>query len=264
MDNKVLLILSDGMRPDSIAACKSGTAVKILNESLYTLSARTVMPSVTLPCHMSLFLGVPAERHGILTNTYTPQVRPVRGLCEVLRSAGRKCAFFYNWGELRDLAQPDSLAHSCYISGHIYTYEKANELAADAAIAHIGAFDPDFTFLYLGLTDAAGHDHGWMSERYLAAVAASWETIDRVIGTLPQNYTVIITSDHGGHDRSHGSSLDEDMLIPLIIRTPERLTGKIEKADIIDIAPTVTRLLGAASDPEWEGHALLTSNIKSI
>lgn len=257
MDNKVLLILSDGMRPDSIAACRNGTADKILSESLYTLSAQTVMPSVTLPCHMSLFLGVPAERHGILTNTYTPQVRPVRGLCEVLRSAGKQCAFFYNWGELRDLAQPDSLAHSCYISGHVYTYEKANELAADAAISFIGSFDPDFTFLYLGLTDAAGHDHGWMSDRYLEAVSASWDTAGRVIGSLPANYTVIITSDHGGHGRSHGSSMDEDMLIPLIIRTPGRLTGKIGQAGIIDIAPTAARLLGTEPDPEWEGRDLL-------
>ena len=50
--------------------------------------------------------------HGILTNTYVPQVRPVNGLCEQLRAGGRKCAFFYNWEELRDLSRPESLAFS--------------------------------------------------------------------------------------------------------------------------------------------------------
>ena len=47
-------------------------------------TAQTVMPSVTLPCHMSLFHSVAPDRHGILTNTYTPQVRPINGICEQL------------------------------------------------------------------------------------------------------------------------------------------------------------------------------------
>jgi predicted AlkP superfamily pyrophosphatase or phosphodiesterase len=251
------LILSDGMRPDSLAACGNSSPEKTLKESLYTLTARTTMPSVTLPCHMSLFLGVPAERHGILTNTYTPQVRPVRGICEVLRNTGKHCAFFYNWGELRDLARPGSLARSCFVSGHDYTYETANKLVSEAALSHINTGHPDFTFLYLGLTDAAGHASGWMSEEYLRAVSSTWAIIDHMLNNIPENYTVIITSDHGGHGRSHGSDLDEDMLIPLIIRTPDRKTGQIEDAGIIDIAPTAVRILGAEPDGEWEGRYLL-------
>ena len=80
---KTLLILVDGMRPDSLKGIPS--AEKFISESTGSLKARTVWPSATLPCHMSLFLSVPPERHGTTTNTYSPQVRPVDGICEVLK-----------------------------------------------------------------------------------------------------------------------------------------------------------------------------------
>ncbi|MDO4829744.1 MAG: alkaline phosphatase family protein, partial [Clostridia bacterium] len=82
MANKVVLILVDGMRPDAVLTCGNEKMKARINECAYTLHARTVMPSVTLPCHMSLFHSVDPDRHGILTNTYVPQVRPVEGLYE--------------------------------------------------------------------------------------------------------------------------------------------------------------------------------------
>ena len=89
---KTILILVDGMRPDAVIQTGHRVVDELKAHSVYTLGAQTVMPSVTLPCHMSLFHSVTPQRHGILSNTYVPQVRPVRGLCEVLSAAGKKCA----------------------------------------------------------------------------------------------------------------------------------------------------------------------------
>ena len=100
---KTILILVDGMRPDAVEQSGHSVVAELKAHSAYSMKATTVMPSVTLPCHMSLFHSVTPQRHGILTNTYVPQVRPVKGLCEVLRGAGKKNAFFYNWEELKDL-----------------------------------------------------------------------------------------------------------------------------------------------------------------
>jgi arylsulfatase A-like enzyme len=46
------------------------------------------------------------------------------------------------------------------------------------------------------------------------AVARLLTVADRAYGE--DNYTVIITADHGGHGRTHGSSRAEDMTIPWI------------------------------------------------
>ena len=108
--DKVLLILLDGMRPDSIAACGSKYADNMLKSCRYKdMQAKTVFPSVTLPCHMSLFHSVVPQRHGILTNTFVPMARPVDGLIEKLHNAGKRCAFYYTWEQLRDLAKPGML-----------------------------------------------------------------------------------------------------------------------------------------------------------
>ena len=85
---RVILILVDGMRPDALA--ENPAAQKLAEKSIYTYAGQTVFPSVTLPCHMSLFHSVDPERHGTTTNTYMPQVRPIRGLCEVLRPNKKK------------------------------------------------------------------------------------------------------------------------------------------------------------------------------
>ena len=137
MNRKVLLILADGLRPDALAACGHPYGTLLPSLGSYSLEAETVYPSVTLPCHMSLFHSVDPGRHGILTNTYVPQVRPVNGLCEQLSAAGKTCAFFYNWEELRDLSRPSSLAYSFFASGSVYSYEKANEMVTANALSFI-------------------------------------------------------------------------------------------------------------------------------
>ena len=97
MDQKVILVLVDGMRADSVKACGNAYVEELLATGTSTLSAQTVTPSVTLPCHMSLFHSVDPDRHGIVTNLYTPQVRPVEGLFERLDIVGKKSSMFYTW-----------------------------------------------------------------------------------------------------------------------------------------------------------------------
>lgn len=258
MNSKVLLILSDGVRPDSfgpVAGINDYSNV-LLEHSWYSMKTQTVMPSVTLPCHMSLFHSVPPDRHGILSNTYMPQVRPVRGLYEVLRAAGKKTGMVYDWEELRDLSRPDSLANAIFMSGHMYNYYNTCEKLTERAIDYINSDNPDFVFYYYGLTDAVGHGSGWMGEEYMSAVQKVWTLIEKLTTSI-EGYTVIFTADHGGHGRSHGSDMPEDMTIPLIISDPSLEKKELESASILDIAPTIAGILGAEPDGEWEGRNLL-------
>lgn len=253
---KVQLILVDGMRPDSLKACGNTYVEKLLESSLYTLKARTVIPSVTLPCHMSLFHSVDPTRHGITTNTFMPQVRPIDGICERTKATKRN-GMFYNWEELKDLTKPDSLTAGAYFSGHKFGYEKANQLVTDASISSMANFDLDFTFTYLGWVDEAGHAFGWMGEEYLHAVSESIACVQRIIESAPADTVTILVADHGGHDRTHGTELNEDMTIPVIIHG-SGLSGEIDgEVSIKDIAPTIVKLLECEPAPEWEGKSII-------
>lgn len=256
MENKVVLILVDGMRPDGALACGHPFVNTLLAESSYSLTARTVMPSVTLPCHMSLFHSVDPDRHGVTTNTYVPQVRPIEGLFDRLGKFEKKCAFFYTWEELRDLGRPDHLHTSVCLNLHKQedTDTKIARLAAD----YIQNEDPDFTFIYLGETDeVGGHSKGWMSETYLGCVHKAVSCIEMVEKRLSENYTLIVLADHGGHDRCHGSDMKEDMTIPVIIKGPAfSKNTDLGAISIKDIAPTVSKLLNVSPAKEWEGTPL--------
>lgn len=253
---RVILILVDGMRPDALA--QNSSAHKLADQGVYTYGGKTVFPSVTLPCHMSLFHSVDPDRHGTTTNTYMPQVRPVSGLFEELSSRGRKCAMFYDWEQLRDLGRPGSLSKSIFLSLGEYGSQKADDLLTDSAIACMERENMDFMFLYLGAPDVFGHDHGWMSKEYMQGLTDAWKNIDRVMEAKSAGDMVIVTADHGGHGRSHGTQLKEDMEIPFFMTGPEIPQGKeLENFDIKDVAPTVLRCFGIEAPREWEGRALV-------
>ena len=255
MSTKVLLVLVDGMRPDGLLACGHPFVQKLLDNSSHALDAQTVMPSVTLPCHMSLFHSVDPARHGVTTNTYMPQVRPIVGLVDRLAQFEKKCAMFYTWEELRDLSRPGHLHTSQCMS--IYQYPAPDKAITAAAIEYIGNEEPDFLFLYLGETDETGHKCGWMGGEYLAAINNAMSCIERAWDSLPEGYTMIVVADHGGHDRTHGTEQPSDMTIPVCILGDGFEKGRtLESVSIKDIAPTIASLLDVPAVKEWEGKKL--------
>ena len=252
---KVLLILCDGMRPDALVDIPQVEDMK--QKAAYTMKADTVFPSVTLPCHMSLFHSVPPQRHGTTTNIYAPQVRPVKGLFEVLAEAGKHCAMFYSWEELRDVSRPGSMKHTEFRSSYQFDVEGDDQLT-DHAIAYLKENDVDFTFLYLHRPDMMGHRYGWMGEEYMQSVRECWKNIERTVASLEGEYTVLITADHGGHDRIHGTDAPTDMIIPFFAMGKDFEAGKeLENVSILDYAPTVAKLLGVEPNREWEGKSLV-------
>ena len=253
---KVVLILCDGMRPDALTDIPEVADMK--QKAAYAPTAQTVMPSVTLPCHMSLFHSVDPERHGTTTNDYMPQVRPIPGLCEVLARAGKNCSIFYDWEQLRDLTRPASLYSATFRCGGKLSYAVADRLLTDDAIAKLSEEPVDFAFLYMGDPDAIGHGYGWIGEQYLASVQGCWNNIARLAETLDEDTAIIITADHGGHGRGHGADIPEDMTIPVFIKAPGFVPGSLlENVNIKDLAPTIAALMGVAPAAEWEGKSLV-------
>ena len=261
MDNRVVMILVDGMRPDFVVGSNNPYVGEFLAGSAYTMEGRTVMPSVTLPCHSSLFFSVPAERHGILTNTWAPQVRPVRGLAETLSGAGKKCAFVYDWGPLRDLARPEDLSYSYFINGYTVGFENTLPLNTERAVELLAGGAPDFMFVYMGMPDSRGHGFGFTTPEYAEAVSLCWDAIraitEAAAAQQQQGYGVVVLADHGGHGRMHGEDIPEDMTIPIILHGDIFKNADIGPgANIMDVAPTIAEAMGVAPDAEWEGRSM--------
>ena len=75
---------------------------------------------------------------------------------------------------------------------------------------------------------------------------------------LPADSTLLFQSDHGGHERTHGTDSPEDMAIPwLVAGLGIRQGYEIKTAvSLLDTAPTLARLLGINPHPQWEGRCI--------
>lgn len=216
----VILIMIDGARPDALdmASCPNLDALRAAGSA--TMQAQSVMPSVTLPCHMSIFHSVPPARHGITTNVFTPMARPLPGLIEQARAAGKRAASIHNWEPLRDVSRPEQVAYSYYREPPLdHAYDDAVGAEAVRLLREEGA-SFDVVFLYFGSVDAAGHAFGWMSPEYLGQLQRVDGLLGRVLDAMPADATIVVQADHGGHERMHGTDMPEDMTIPWIAAGP--------------------------------------------
>ena len=258
MDKKVLLISIDGMRSDGLQKCGNPYVKELEKMCAFTYNGSSMNPSVTFPCHFSMTHSVTPQRHGILTNTYVPQVRPVNGIFERVNSAGGVCAMFYGWEPLRDIVSPGALRFATYFNA--YMTESSDTLLTDECEKILTQYKPDFAFLYMVETDEkGGHDNVWMSDEYLRRISIAIDNVKRMIEKFGDEYRIIIMADHGGHDRSHGSTMPEDMIIPFFFYGPEFTVGEVTDRDLslLDIAPTIATILGVGLEPEWEGKSLI-------
>lgn len=258
MENKVLLVLIDGLRPDAIWQCKHPFLREFMeNSCTYTYTGQSVMPSITLPCHISLFHSVSPDRHGTMHNTYVKPVHHIDGLFDILHQQKKSCHFYYTWAQLRDLCCPGSLDREELCNYYTYGKEADSEMC-QRTISAMQTERPDFIFNYTGHTDETAHKYGWMSPEYMDAVAWVSENLEKLVHSLPPEYTIVITADHGGHARTHGLDIPEDMTIPIGFCGPLWEKGKkLENVRLIDIAPTIATMLGCEIPADWDGSSLL-------
>lgn len=254
----VVFVMLDGLRPDALLTGYTPHLDAFLKRGAYTLSARSVYPSVTLPCHTSIFHSVLPSQHGVIENVWTPEAG-LRGLVEVLKDADQRCGFFYNWEPLRDLSRPGSLAYSLFMDT-AYTLDGDLPIV-QAALPHLLTRAYHFAFVYLGTIDTAGHLYGWMSDGYIQQVTLVDQAVGKLLDELPDDFVVLIQSDHGGggeHHQMHGTEHPADMTIPWMIAGPNiKQNYQIQSAvSLLDTAPTIAKLLGVNAAAEWQGRVI--------
>ncbi|MBT5851976.1 MAG: HD domain-containing protein, partial [Acidimicrobiaceae bacterium] len=252
----VLLVSIDGLAPRHITPANTPSLTSLARRGASCFQARTVMPSVTLPAHASMVRSAPPDVHGILDNTPTPPLGPP-SILSVARAAGRSTSVFQSWLPLDALWEPDALS---FRLTRDEGYDQAVDATiVDAAIARVDSAPPgEVMFVYLSYPDPAGHDHGWDSEQYLAAAAQADRDLGHLVNALPADWSVVVTTDHGGHGRRHGTDCNDDMETFVVARGPRitRCAGWAT-ASILDIAPTVADLADISPDSGWVGHSLI-------
>lgn len=258
MTELVVLISVDGLRPDVIFPV-APTIHRLTLEGASALHSRTISKSSTLPSHASMVSGVDVDQHGLGFNSY----RPDRGhiqyptIFSEAQKAGLSTALFVGKRKLSHLLNPDTVAH--FEVGGVFC-NKVTQLA----VPYLREAEPGVVFVHFSDPDGAGHRNGWMSDEYKAAVHRADRCVAEVLEALQQRghmdrTMVLVTSDHGGHDHSHGTRKKLDRQIPWVLFGG----GVKEKARIrrtvfnTDTAATIFHALGITPPASIVGKPVL-------
>lgn len=126
--------------------------------------------------------------------------------------------------------------------------------------AALAAESSDLVVMLVGAVDAAGHAHGAASEEYRSAAANADRALARALDRVDlAEDAIIVVADHGHTDRGgHGGTEPEVVYVPLIATGAGIVPGTTPRgARLIDIAPTVSALLGIPAPGHGLGRTLL-------
>lgn len=255
---KVAILSVDGLRPSVFEApdplrAEAPNILGLSRRGVHTFAAQTVFPSHTLPAHASMLSGTTPAVHGFTWNDY----QPARGaigvptVFSIARAAGLRTVMVVGKSKLRHLERPDS------VDAFVLAGRGDADVANEAVVQVQAGFD--LLFVHFPDTDLSGHASGWLSPTYLARVADADAAVGRLLAALPAHTTVILSADHGGNARTHGSTSREDMTIPWVLAGP-RVTrpGRelVRPVRTVDTAATALFVLGLTLPADAAGRVV--------
>ncbi len=231
----VFIISFDGGKPSVMRESDMPALKKLVSEGSATWTAQTIFPPKTLPSHTSMLTGLGPDKHHVLWNNYTPIMGKVKlptifALAKQ-RDSALSTAMFPGKIKFRHLWQPGSLdifdINGSREDTPVASTEEVeklvipSQLVAKNVSAYIAAKKPNLCFIHFPDPDSAGHKSGWGSPEQKEALKVSDQALSQVIKAIDQagiisSTVVLISADHGGHDKTHGENIPDDMTIPWI------------------------------------------------
>lgn len=276
----VFIISIDGGKPAVIAESEAPTLKKMAAEGAVTWEASTIFPSITLPSHTSMLTGVGPAKHMINWNNYTPIKGFVRvpTVFSLLHDADPAAisGMFVGKVKFRHLWLKDSVTIFDFggpqdrapVAGtlEIEKDKKPSQSVAKQAVAWLKDNKPRLAFIHFPDVDSAGHKSGWHSPEQKEALKvtdqALWQVWQGIKDAgLADSSVMLISADHGGHDKTHGLDIPDDMLIPWVawgkgVKKGFTITDKVTT---YDTAATALWLLDLPIPAEFDGKPVTSA-----
>ncbi len=271
LSQRVILVMVDGLRLDH--SRQAGfDAVRTLGVDA---AAGSHYPTVSRPNYITLLTGTPPIASGIRHNRVRTPLR-LDSIMTRAKAAGLRVTTASDIGNIPPLfittpvTELGSLEHPQVgdlitpAAGYAWPFDevrKAESLAGlEQSLATVLARPSDLVIVLAGDVDRAGHAYGAASAQYREAAVAVGAAIGRLVTQLDLTKdTLIITADHGHVDRGgHGGREPEALAVPLLIAGAGIVPGaQAPTARLVDVAPTISALLGIPAPGHGYGRALV-------
>jgi hypothetical protein len=269
---RVFLVIVDGLRSDKSYELPF---LDSLRRAGLDLEAQSHYPTWSRPNYVSILAGVPPSASGVRTNHHATPVT-LDTLMDRVHAAKLQVVTATDYAVLPQLflrsavpedididALQDPLASSIIEapdSTLVSPFDDARYVPwpggfAAAGTALVSGGKADLVVLLVSSVDIAGHRYGADSTQYREAAESTDRALARVLGKVDlAEDAIVVLADHGHTKRGgHGGTEPEVLSVPLILAGAgiDR-AGSADDARLIDIAPTVSALLGIAAP----GHGL--------
>jgi len=152
------------------------------------------------------------------------------------RRCGFETGYFYSKEKLGYL-----------VNSAVNTHRFSRDNATDAAEDFLKSPGRHFVFLHINGLDEVGPRYGWLSTEYLEELSFIDDYLASLIASIKdaKNYLVIVTGDHAGHDKIHGSPHPEDYRLPLIVCSDAVPVKRFQNIpfSVVDLKKILTELL---------------------
>ncbi len=255
--DRVVLLNIDGCRLDRFYEAQLPLVEALKKSSSYfEKGATTVYRALTNPAFVSILTGTTPEVHGVRDNNLGRRIR-VEGLPDIVDSILYGSMHVKHFSKAHWRTKIISLPmHSVYRSDDVMLEWLKEDLAQRS--------DTRLFVADLSEVDFLGHAYGSDSRQYVEAIQRAGQRIGQFLDWLEQQNSartaVIVSSDHGMVAIDHSYLLfDAEKYVPLFlwghgIRKGQPLTFQ---TSIMDIAPTISYLLGARYPRSCRGNVIL-------
>ena len=212
----VLMVSIDALHPAALSAQSTPNLDRLMRAGRYTLQGHSVTPPQTLIAHTAMLTGLTPAQSGKLDNEWKPGMAQVERetLLDFAKQRGYQTAYFYAKPKLGYL-----------VSASVDEHALARDDGVDRTRAFLRRQSRRFVFLHISGLEDAGRDSGWLSPDYLGELTHIDKTLAPLLDEVHQSgsYLIVVTSDHAGHGRDHGTNHPEDFKLPVIIAASQVL-----------------------------------------
>ena len=237
-----LMVMFDGLRADGIESGSMPNVMALRNgtwhagyNGAWSVTAQIApgSDSVSAPNHVSIATGYSPATHHATANGETASVDyttyPTWLKRVVDARSGATAAFAYSWSEDADLGPATGVT---FLGGT--DAQNATDLAALLASANA----PDATMFFINEPDAGGHAGNYypFTTGYRNSLALSDGYLGQCLTAITnratfadEDWLILVTSDHGGYLKTHGSSGSgtHGITVPIVIAGRSVTAGRI-------------------------------------
>jgi predicted AlkP superfamily pyrophosphatase or phosphodiesterase len=214
-----------------------------------------------------MIMGATPDVTGVTSNEWQPAKHDISAICDdgsghsptifgVIRKAWPDAqeALFTDWPDFARLIEP-------YTVNKLFIRDGNAQEVVRQAIRYVVTEKPVLTFIHIDHVDHEGHVFGWDTPEYLRAIERADQLLGLLVRALDESglrskSIVLVTADHGGHQKKHGAMIQQDVEIPWIASGPSLTkNGEIRyPVSTIQTAPTIASWLGLTPPDCWLAH----------